>query len=44
MSNSKFNKVCHKYEIILIRMDNNLKYDKKTKSDISYVRLLQQNI
>ena len=26
MSNSKFNKVCHKYEIILIRMDNNLKY------------------
>ena len=31
MSNSKFNKVCHKYEIILIRMDNNLKYDKKTK-------------
>ena len=31
MNSSKFNKLCHEYEIILMRMDNRLKYKKKTR-------------
>ena len=31
MSNIKFNKVCHKYEIILIRFNNSIKYLRNTK-------------
>ncbi len=31
MNNSKFDKICHKYEIILIRFNNALKYKSETK-------------
>lgn len=31
MNNSEFNKICHKYEIILMRFDNIIKYKDKTK-------------
>ena len=35
MNNVKFNKLCHNYEIILIRFDNIIKYKKNTK--IKYI-------
>ena len=35
MSSSKFNKLCHKYEIILIRFNNTIKYLRNTK--IKYI-------
>ena len=31
MNNSKFHKICHEYEIILIRFNNALKYKSETK-------------
>ena len=31
MGNVKFNKICHKYEIILIRFNNTIKYLRNTK-------------
>ena len=31
MNNIKFNKICHKYEIILMRFNNTLKYLRNTK-------------
>ena len=31
MSSTQFNKICHKYEIILIRFNTTLKYSEKTK-------------
>ncbi len=31
MNNTEFNKICHKYEIILMRFDNVIKYKKETK-------------
>ena len=31
LNNSEFNKICHKYEIILMRFDNIIKYKQNTK-------------
>ena len=31
LNNSEFNKICHKYEIILMRFDNIIKYKQSTK-------------
>ena len=31
MNNSEFNRICHKYEIILMRFNNIIKYKKETK-------------
>ena len=31
MNNSEFNKICHNYEIILMRFNNIIKYKKDTK-------------
>ena len=34
LNNSQFNKICHKYEIILMRFDNIIKYKQNTKTQI----------
>ena len=44
LNNSEFNKICHKYEIILMRFDNVIKYKQIQKSDLFYVLRLQLNI